>query len=101
MGKCMEKVKMSPKLPHFEGLLTWGKAKGRNWNHFSPFKKDLISIGLHKVGCSDAAASQGTDLDAVGARRELAEREVQTHPDSTPHPEDGIKRLGEVGTEDV
>lgn len=43
--------------------------------------------------------SQRTDFDAIGAWRELAKGEVETHSDSAPHPEDGIHRLGEVGPE--
>lgn len=46
-------------------------------------------------------SSHWTDLNAVSAGAELAHGEVQTHPDSTAHPEGGVERLGEAGAECV
>lgn len=48
-----------------------------------------------------AAASNRTDLDAVGAGAEGAESKIQTHPDSAAHPEGSVHRLSEVCTEGV
>lgn len=53
------------------------------------------------IGALQSAPSYGTDLNAVRAGAELAEGEVQTHPDAAAHSEGSVKRLGEIGPEGV